>query len=118
MRTWSLSLFLMLLTGLAHATTMGEADAWHLLSRTGFAPNPDELASYASLSRTAAVNRLLARTSRQAVTAVASDLADYTPPPEHFKDLSPDEKKTVSSTASSAQLGIASVVGRRDDRYS
>ena len=59
----------------------------------GFEPDPDELASYAGLSRTAAVDRLLAHPLRQAVTAVPADLAVYPPQPEQFKELSPDEKK-------------------------
>ncbi len=93
MRNWGLGLIWLLSTGLAQATAMGEADAWHLLTRTGFAPDPQELASYAGLSRTAAVDRLLAGATQHAVTAVPADLAVYTPQPEHFKDLSPDEKK-------------------------
>ncbi len=93
MRNWVLSLILLSLTGLTYAAAMGEADAWHLLTRTGFAPDPQELASYASLSRTAAVDRLLAGATQQAVTPVPADLAVYMPQPEHFKNLSPDEKK-------------------------
>ncbi|HET9112966.1 MAG TPA: DUF1800 domain-containing protein [Burkholderiales bacterium] len=93
MRNWGLSLILLLSAGLAQATAMGDADAWHLLTRTGFAPNPQELANYAGLSRTEAVDRLLTNPSQQAVTPVPADLEAYMPRPEHFKDLSPDEKK-------------------------
>ena len=39
---------------------MGEADARHLLNRTGFGAPPQQVASYAKLSREQAVDRLLA----------------------------------------------------------
>ncbi|MDB5887443.1 MAG: hypothetical protein JWM03_315, partial [Rhodocyclales bacterium] len=45
---------------LAAAAGMGPADAFHLLSRTGFTPNPTEISQYAGLSREAAVDQLLA----------------------------------------------------------
>ncbi|MHB1678433.1 MAG: DUF1800 domain-containing protein [Sulfuriferula sp.] len=93
MLRWSLSLILLLITAVAHAAAMGDADAWHLLTRTGFAPTQDELARYARLSRAEAVDRLLAGATQQAITPVPADLVSYTPQPEHFKDLSPDAKK-------------------------
>ncbi len=88
----SLNLTLLLFTGLAQATAMGNADALHFLTRTGFAPSPQELASYAALSRTAAVDRLLAQASQPAVTAIPADLSVYAPLPEPFKELSPEQK--------------------------
>lgn len=71
---------------------MGDADAWHLLARTGFAPSAAELSAYARLSRSAAVDQLLVQATQQAVIPVPAELAEYTPPPR-FKDLSEEEKK-------------------------
>lgn len=87
-----LIVLLWLTSPLAIATGMGNADAWHLLARTGFAPTTEELSRYAQLSRTAAVDRLLAQTTQQASTPVPAELTVYTPPPR-FQDLSEDEKK-------------------------
>ncbi len=76
-----------------HATSMGEADAWHLLARTGFAPTAQELTAYARLSHSAAVERLLATAAQQAITPVPAELSRYEPRPAHFKELSVEEKK-------------------------
>jgi uncharacterized protein (DUF1800 family) len=48
---------------------MGAADALHLLGRTGFTPNPAEIAQYAGLSREAAVDQLLAGVNTRPKTA-------------------------------------------------
>ena len=92
MRRYCLSIILLLSATLAQASGMGEANAWHLLARTGFAPDPTALSTYAQLSRSAAVDRLLAQTTQQAVIPVPEELAAYSPPPR-FKDLSEEEKK-------------------------
>lgn len=51
------------------ATGMGTADAFHLLSRTGFTPPPEEILSYAALSREEAVDRLLDGVRTRPLTA-------------------------------------------------
>ncbi|MBC7958219.1 MAG: DUF1800 domain-containing protein [Cytophagales bacterium] len=43
---------------------LSAADAWHLLTRTGFMPSPSELAPWVGLSSEAAVDRLLAAAQR------------------------------------------------------
>lgn len=48
-------------TVLAHAAAMGEADARHLLSRTGFGAKAEDIARFAQLNRRQAVERLLDR---------------------------------------------------------
>ena len=60
---------------------MGEADARHLLSRTGFGPTAADVRTFASLSRDEGVDRVLAAT-RTRVTAV-------TPPPAWTAETGP-----------------------------
>ena len=84
---------LVFITTLAQASGMSTADAWHLLARTGFAPTEAQLSRYAQLDRTAAVDQLLGQATGTAITPVPADLAEYTPRPANFKDLSVDEKK-------------------------
>lgn len=55
-----------------HAAGMGFDDARHLLLRTGFNPTEAEVQAFAGLSRTQAVDRLLAE----------AEVAAHTPPPE------------------------------------
>lgn len=58
----------MLIMPVLAAAGMGPADAFHLLSRTGFTPNPTEISQYAGLSREAAVDQLLAGVTTRPVT--------------------------------------------------
>ena len=58
---------------------LGYDDARHLLARTGFGPSDAEVRAYATLSREAAVAKLLQETRAAAVT----------PPPESVVDSSP-----------------------------
>lgn len=94
MRYYCLGLAFLFTATLAQAAGMGEADAWHLLARTGFAPSAAELSTYARLSRSAAVDQLLAQTTQQAVTPVPAELAAYSPPPR-LQDVSEEEKKQL-----------------------
>jgi uncharacterized protein (DUF1800 family) len=52
---------------------MGEADARHLLSRTGFGPTAAEVQTYARLTRYEGVDRLLASVHCHPVTASRLD---------------------------------------------
>ena len=65
-----------LLPAFACAAGMGAADAFHLLGRTGFTPNPAEINQYAALSREAAVDRLLAGVTTRPVTPYPATVAD------------------------------------------
>jgi uncharacterized protein (DUF1800 family) len=65
-----------LLPALASAAGMGAADAFHLLGRTGFTPNPIEISQYAALSREAAVDHLLAGVTTRPVTPYPLSVTD------------------------------------------
>ena len=103
MRYFYTALVLVFIHTSSQAAGMGEADAWHLLARTGFAPSPAELSTYAKLSRHAAVEQLLSQTTQAASTPVPTELSIYTPPPR-FKDLSEAEKKQYQRQQ--MQLGL------------
>src|SRR5437764_12858628 len=71
------------LTPLASAAPMGDADARHLLARTGFGPTSAEVRTYAALSRNDAIDRLLRDVKAEPVTPPpgwASDAAPYKRP--------------------------------------
>lgn len=53
----------------AHATPMGPEEARHLLARTSFGPSTADIQRYATLDRTAAVDRLLAEARTTSVLA-------------------------------------------------
>lgn len=61
------------------AGAMGPDDARHLLTRSGFAPTPEQIADYAKLSRSEAVDRILAGTRSTPVTAWPDELDDFVP---------------------------------------
>ncbi|MBL8674034.1 MAG: DUF1800 domain-containing protein, partial [Rhodospirillales bacterium] len=63
----------------ARAAAMGADDARHLLSRTGFGPTPAEIAEYARLDFTAAVERVLGNWRQEASTPPPSWIG-MTPP--------------------------------------
>ncbi|GAB3243926.1 DUF1800 domain-containing protein [Chitinimonas naiadis] len=89
-----LTLLLLLVTSLASAAPMGEADARHLLARTGFGPTPAELADYARLERAVAVRRLLDQVRDTALTPppawASQPIAD-----RPYRDLSDEERKAL-----------------------
>jgi uncharacterized protein (DUF1800 family) len=58
---------------------LGDADARHLLARTGFGPTAAEVQAYAPLTRARAVERLLRETRTDAVTPVPAVLTDTSP---------------------------------------
>jgi len=65
--------------GAVAAKPLGEADARHLLARTGFGPAPSEIAAYAPLSRDDAIEQLLAGVKTTSAT----------PPPEWTRETGP-----------------------------
>jgi hypothetical protein len=71
-----LSITLLLVTPLATALPMGEADARHLLGRTGFGPTSTEVRTYALLSRSEAIERLLNEVRKDPVTSPPAWLHD------------------------------------------
>jgi len=73
------------ISGLAGAASavLGASDARHFLTRTGFGASPAEIEAYANLTRAQAVERLLAGTHTQAVTAPPAWAAE----PFHFQPL-------------------------------
>ncbi|HNJ75384.1 MAG TPA: DUF1800 domain-containing protein [Azospira sp.] len=90
-------LFLCVAAGLLLACTgraapMGEADARHLLNRTGFGAPPQMVASYAKLSREQAVDRLLAGARSTPVLTPPSLVHE---PLFRVRELGEEEKKAV-----------------------
>ena len=71
-----LSITFLLVTPLATALPMGEADARHLLARTGFGPTSTEVRTYAFLSRSEAIERLLNEVKKEPVTSPPAWLYD------------------------------------------
>ena len=80
------------------AAPMGDADARHLLSRTGFAPAPEDVAAYAKLSRTEAVDKLLAGTLQAAVTPPPDWVNGDALPQRRPATMDEDEKKALRQT--------------------
>jgi uncharacterized protein (DUF1800 family) len=88
-------LVILVLAGLSlavHAAGMGYDDARQLLSRTGFAPTEAEVRSFARLSRSQAVDRILADTDATATTRPPAWVDE---PPVRLRGLKnlPDEEK-------------------------
>jgi uncharacterized protein (DUF1800 family) len=71
--------FLLLLPTVVFATGMGDDDARHLLSRSGFTPTQREIQEYAGLSRAAAADRLLAGTRTTARTPLPESALEFVP---------------------------------------
>jgi uncharacterized protein (DUF1800 family) len=70
---------LLLLPAVVLATGMGDDDARHLLSRTGFEPTYREVQEYAGLSRADAVDRLLDGTRTVALTPLPESVLEFVP---------------------------------------
>jgi uncharacterized protein (DUF1800 family) len=87
--------FLLLLPAVVLATGMGDDDARHLLSRTGFDPTYREIHEYAGLSRSVAVDRLLDGTRTAALTPLPESVLEFVPRNRlrQLKDASEAERK-------------------------
>lgn len=68
-------------------------DARHLLARTGFGGTPVEIRDLATFDRAAAVERLLAGTSRAAKTSPPPDVLTALPPAEGMKGMTAGQQK-------------------------
>jgi uncharacterized protein (DUF1800 family) len=77
----------------AAQAAMGPDDARHLLNRTGFGAQPREIAEYAALSRSEAVERLLAGMTRSARTPPPEWVREAIVPPRQLRQASPEERK-------------------------
>ncbi len=75
------------------ATRLDEDQARFFLTRTGFAPNPTELAAYTGLSRAEAVNQLLRNASMSAPVAGPEWTSAPMAPRPRYQDMSVDERK-------------------------
>lgn len=93
MRNIFFLLFTLLGTVHAHAAPMGEADARHLLNRTGFGAPPAAVTEFSRLSREAAVERLLA--SARTTPTLQPPEQEFTSPAQirEIKQFSEEEKK-------------------------
>jgi len=78
---------------LSAQAAMGPEDARHLLNRAGFGAQPREIAEYAALARTEAVERLLAGMTRAARTPAPDWTRDAIVPPRELRRASPEERK-------------------------
>lgn len=74
------------------ASPLGEDDARHLLSRTGFSAQPREVAELARLSRREAVDRLLMATRTRAQTPPPAWALEPYEPPVRLATLSDEER--------------------------
>lgn len=77
------------------AAPMGEADARHLLARTGFGPRAEEVAEYAKLDHVAAADKLLKEIRTVAITPPPDWVDSSLPSRAAYKDKSDDDKKAV-----------------------
>ncbi len=78
---------------LAVQAAMGPDDARHLLNRAGFGATPREIAEYAALERTQAVERLLAGTGGAAVTAPPQWVREPITPPRALRGATKEERQ-------------------------
>mgnify|MGYP000844682089 FL=1 len=78
----------------ASAVPMGEADARHLLGRAGIGTRPADVATFAGLSREAAIERLLAPTATGDPSPPPAELLDYVSP-QRLRMLSEEERKEM-----------------------
>src|SRR5262245_29144074 len=82
---------------LAAQATMGPDDARHLLNRTGFGAQPREIAEYAALSRSEAVERLLAGMTKSARTPPPEWVRTAIVPPRQLRQAPPEERKAFQA---------------------
>lgn len=80
------------------ATPLGEAAARQLLTRTGFAPNREEVAAVAPLTQAQAVDRLLASARRQAQTPAPDWIDEKLVFPRELQRMSEDERRAYRQT--------------------
>ncbi len=79
------------------AAAMGTDDARHLLNRASFGAQPREIAEYATLSRSEAVERLLAGTVRSAKTPAPEGVRQPIVPPREFRQASPEQRRAFQA---------------------
>ncbi|HTO46756.1 MAG TPA: DUF1800 domain-containing protein [Burkholderiales bacterium] len=93
---WAVALALALPLA-AHAAAMGPDEARHLLNRTGFGAQPREIAEYAALSRSEAVERQLAGMTRAARTPPPDRVREAIVPPRQLRQAAPEERKSFQA---------------------
>ena len=72
-------LTLLVVSAAAHAAPMGAEEARHLLVRTGFAASPADIDFFAQLTRSQAVERVLASARTEPKTRPPAELDEWTP---------------------------------------
>ena len=83
---------------LAIAAPMGDADARHLLARTGFGPTSAELRTYAALSHHEAVDRLLREVKTEPATAPPAWISDPAPYKRPGPTATEEERKAFQQS--------------------
>lgn len=81
------------------AQPLGAEGAKRLLTRTGFAPNTDEIARYAPLDRRAAVERLLAEARTAAVTPPPGWIDEPIVAPRALRAMNEEQRRTERQRA-------------------
>ncbi|RTL47578.1 MAG: DUF1800 domain-containing protein [Rhodocyclaceae bacterium] len=84
----------LLLSLAAQAAPMGNEDARHLLSRSGFGASPEEIAAMARLSRRDGVERLLAGAQQNPLSPPPEDVVAYLSP-KSFREAEGEAKKEL-----------------------
>ena len=83
---------------LAIAAPMGDADARHLLARTGFGPTSAELRTYAALSHHEAVDRLLREVKTEPATTPPAWISDPAPYKRPGPTATEEERKAFQQS--------------------
>ena len=81
----------------AASGTLGLDDARHLLNRTGFAASPEEIRTFAGLTRGEAVDRLLGSTRKAAVTPPPAWVSEPFQSPRRLRAMSAEERKLAQA---------------------
>jgi uncharacterized protein (DUF1800 family) len=92
------ALALTLLAPAAMAAALGETAARQLLTRTGFAPTPLQVAQFAPLSQAQAVDRLLAGVQRQPRTPAPAWIDERLVLPRELQQMSEAEQRAYRQT--------------------
>jgi uncharacterized protein (DUF1800 family) len=90
-------------TAASFAAPMGADEARHLLVRTGFSAAPDEVAALAGLSRSEAVERVLASARTEPLTAPDPELDRWTPRSQVRALAEPERRAWLRATIQQGQ---------------
>ncbi len=91
---WLIAMVMLTVSGIAlPAEPLGASGARLLLTRAGFAPNDADVATYAALTHTAAVDRLLEGARKAAVTPAPAWIDERLIPPRELRAMGDDARR-------------------------